>query len=319
MSPASASFPAFGSGAVVAVSDPGALAGARAAVETVIEQFDLACSRFRDDSELWALQRAAGRLTRVSPVLFDALAEAVRAARLTDGEVDPTLGHALRALGYDRDYPLVRDGAPARVRIASVPGWKALTLEPASRSVRVPHGVEIDLGATAKALAADRAAAAAHAATGSGVLVSLGGDMALAGESPRDGWRVRVTDDHRADVSAPGQWIVLRTGGLATSSTAVRRWETDQGTAHHLLDPATGRSAESHWRTVSVCAASCLDANIATTAAIVRGERAAGWLAGLRLPSRLVDRAGSVLHIAGWPGEAEDLPLAASTLAGVGE
>jgi thiamine biosynthesis lipoprotein len=167
--------------------------------------------------------------------------------------------------------------------------------------------VSLDLGATAKALAADRAAERASASTGSGALVSLGGDIALAGPAPPEGWRIRVTDDHRSDVTAPGQWITLRSGGLATSSVTARRWETGTGTAHHLVDPATGRSATGPWRTVSVTAASCLDANIASTAAIVRGERAIGWLESLCLPSRLVSTEGSVLHLAGWPAEGDDL------------
>jgi thiamine biosynthesis lipoprotein len=197
--------------------------------------------------------------------------------------------------------------------MARVPGWKALQLDERARTLRVPVGVEIDLGATAKALCADRAAVAASAAAQSGVLVSLGGDIALAGEPPAgEGWRVRVTDDHRADATAPGQWIALRTGGLATSSTQVRRWDTETGEAHHLLDPATGRPARSCWRTVSVCAGSCLDANIATTAAIVRGERSPAWLESLGLPSRLVDTGGRVLHLAGWPTDGDDLPAASA-------
>jgi thiamine biosynthesis lipoprotein len=140
------------------------------------------------------------------------------------------------------------------------------------------------------------------------VLVSFGGDLRIAGAAPADGWRVRVTDDHRAGELAPGQWISLRTGGLATSSVAVRRWQTDAGVAHHLVDPATGGSVDSVWRTVSVCAASCLDANIASTATIVRGSRAVEWLEELRLPSRLVRGDGTVCHVAGWPSAGDDLP-----------
>jgi thiamine biosynthesis lipoprotein len=131
--------------------------------------------------------------------------------------------------------------------------------------------------------------------------------VAIAGQSPSEGWRVRVTDDHRAGVEAPGQWITLRSGGLATSSTTVRRWHTDSGPAHHLLDPATGQPTSSLWRTVSVAAGSCLDANIASTAAIVRGERAAPWLESLGLPSRLVGVDGRARHLAGWPAEGDDL------------
>lgn len=305
---AQATFPALGSTAVVVVADAARLDDARACVERVVDAFDLACSRFREDSELSLLARAQGRPVAVSPLLFDAVSAALRAARVTDGDVDPTLGAALRALGYDRDFDELAGRGPARVRIAAVPGWRAVRLEPQRRTITVPPGVELDLGATAKALAADRAAAAAHDATGTCVLVSLGGDMSLAGEVPAAGWQVRVTDDHRAGVDAPGQTIALRTGGLATSSTQVRRWRTDDGEAHHLVNPRTGRPASGAWRTVSVCAASCLDANIASTATIVRGEAAIPWLAGQGLPSRLVTADGRAIHLAGWPAEGDDLP-----------
>jgi len=313
------SFPALGSLAVVAVVDPAELVCARAAVERCVADFDLACSRFRQDSELSALNAAAGAPTQVSHLLLDAVAAALRAARLTDGDVDPTIGQALVALGYDRDFDALPAGdagtararaasvAPRSVAIAPVPGWHAVSLDRETATVRLPRGVTLDLGASAKALAADRSAAAAHEAARCGVLVSLGGDVALAGPAPAGGWSVRVTDDHRAGVDAPGQWITLRGGGLASSSTTVRRWQTESGPAHHLLDPATGRPAPVHWRTASVAAASCLDANIASTAAIVRGERAVAWLESLGLPSRLVRADGAVAHLAGWPSASEDL------------
>src|SRR5579859_3015215 len=152
-------FAALGSTAVLAVIDPNALEPVRAAVRQVIEEIDTACSRFREDSEISALTRAGGAPVEVSPLLFDAVSAAMRAARLTDGDVDPTLGSALRALGYDRDFDEVRRGPPARVRLSTVPGWQAIRLEERGRTIQVPAGVELDLGATAKALAADRAAA----------------------------------------------------------------------------------------------------------------------------------------------------------------
>jgi thiamine biosynthesis lipoprotein len=328
----SASFPAFGSTATVVVTDPTGLGPACDAVAQTVDEFDLACSRFRDDSELIALNRAGGAPTRVSPLLIDALGAALRAARLTDGDVDPALGDALVALGYDRDFELLEkdggdsDPAPVnderraadvdhggaavrlpRVAFASVAGWQTIRIDHASATVSIGRGVTLDLGATAKALAADRAAARAAGAAGCGVLVSLGGDIALHGAAPPDGWRVRVTDDHRSSLAAPGQWITLRSGGLATSSTTVRRWRTGAGAAHHLLDPVSGRSAQAVWRTVSVAAATCLDANIATTAAIVRGERAVEWLRSLALPSRLVSADGASLHLADWPKAGDDL------------
>jgi thiamine biosynthesis lipoprotein len=300
---------AFGTVAVVAASDPARLDAAVSAVRSVVDEFDRACSRFRPDSELSQLNASAGDVVRVGPVLLEAVSAALRAARLTAGDVDPTVGGALIALGYDRTFSEVSAGPPAvRSRpLAAVPGWRTVQVDRAASTIRLGRGVSLDLGATAKALAADHAAAAALEAAGCGVLVSFGGDMAIVGPAPEDGWRVRVTDDHRAGVDAPGQWITLWGGGLATSSSSVRRWRTDAGVAHHLIDPATGGSVDSVWRTVSVCAASCLDANIASTASIVRGSRAVEWLEGLGLPSRLVGVDGTACHLAGWPVAGDDL------------
>jgi FAD:protein FMN transferase len=312
-----ATFPALGSTAVVAVSEPGRLALARAAVEDVIAEFDLVCSRFREDSELTAVNRAAGSPVAVSPLLLEAVQCALRAARVTGGDVDPTVGQSLIALGYDRDFEeVVADGGPHRVAFAAVPGWRTVEIDPLHGTIRVPQGVALDLGATAKALAADRGAARAHERAGCGVLVGLGGDFAIAGPAPAPGWRIRVTDDHRASPDAPGQWITLHAGGLATSSTTTRRWRAGAHSVHHVVDPATGGPAAVVWRTASVTARSCLDANIASTAAIVRGEEAIGWLESLALPSRLVRRRGGVVHVAGWPAEGDDL---AATVAQVDE
>lgn len=294
---------------------------AAAAVARVVADFDAACSRFREDSELEAVNRAGGRPQRVSALLREAVRAGVRAAQLTDGDVDPTLGAALIALGYDRDFSLGVDGRSAdaggdavgaalpqrSLSFASVAGWRAIAVDDAAGTVTVPAGVRLDLGATAKALAADHAAAAAHEATGAAVLVSLGGDLATAGAAPDAGWPVRVTDDHRSGLAAPGQTITIASGGLATSSTMVRRWRTAGETRHHLIDPASGRPVAAPWRTVSVAAATCLDANIAATAAIVRGERAAAWLAHAGLPSRLVSGDGRARHVAGWPRAGDDL------------
>ncbi len=300
-----ATFPALGTTAVVVVTEPRGLASARDAVQATVDQFDLACSRFRADSELSAVNAAAGSAIHASVVLLDAVGAALRAAQITDGDVDPTVGEALIALGYDEDFALLT-GRPT-VSVARVPGWRAVHVDREAGTVRIARGVRLDLGATAKALAADRAAAAACTAAGCGVLVSLGGDLAIAGPAPEPGWLVRVTDDHRSGPEASGQSITVRSGGVATSSTTVRRWQAGGTTAHHLVDPATGLPARVVWRTVSVAAASCLDANIATTAAIIRGAPAVRWLLDCGLPSRLVGVDGTVRHLAGWPADGDDL------------
>ena len=303
---ASTAFPALGSTAVLVVADASALPEGERVLREGLEEVDRACSRFRDDSELAAVNRAAGRPVAVGRVLLDAVAAALRAAELTDGDVDPTVGAAVVGLGYDRDLALVLQegpGPPAPApRVAA--GWRTVRLDPSAGTVRLPPGTRLDLGATAKALAADRLSARVHAATGAGTLVALGGDIALAGEAPEGGWPVGVADDHRDGVGAPGETVALRSGGLATSSTMVRRWVADGRRRHHIVDPRRGEPAPVAWRTVSVAAATCLDANVASTAAIVRGRPAADWLERAGLPARLVAADGAVARVAGWPAPA---------------
>ena len=298
------SFPALGTTAVLIVYPTQATDAARAVLEDELVAIDAACSRFREDAELVRLNRSSGRWFEASPLLLIAITVALRAARLTDGAVDPTVGRALRLLGYDRDFDqLVPTGPPLQVSVASVPGWQQVQVDEAGGRVRLAVGVELDLGATAKALAADRAAGRASVATGAGVLVGLGGDLAMAGTAPPGGWVVRVTDDHRAEVDAPGQTVNLSGGGLATSSTVVRAWRRGDDHLHHIVDPATGRPARGPWRTVSVAAGSCVDANTAATAALVRGDAAPEWLEDLGLPSRLVAHDGGIRTVGGWPSE----------------
>jgi thiamine biosynthesis lipoprotein len=293
----------LGTTAVVVVAEAGALAPAVMVVQDVIDAFDRACSRFRPDAELVRLCARAGTTVEVSPLLFDAIEVALDAAAVTEGLLDPTVGTAIRLLGYDRDFASVsRDGGPLRARAARVPGWQAVSIDSRASTVRVPAGVELDLGATAKALCADRAAAVAVERTGAGVLVSLGGDVAVAGPAPTRGWPVRVTDDHAAPRDGEGEAVAISSGGLATSSTTVRTWRRGSSVYHHLLDPETGLPAQSRWRTVSVVAASCVDANIASTASILMDAAAPGWLAARHLPARLVERSGAVVYTPGWPG-----------------
>jgi FAD:protein FMN transferase len=296
-----ASFLALGSGAVVLVADERRLGAACLAVAAEVAEIDRACSHFREDSELAMVNRAGGRAVAVGDLLFEALEVALRAARLTGGDVDPTVGQAVRVLGYDRDFAAVPERGAPLLRVATVPGWRRVRLDRRRRSVRVPAGVRLDLGATAKALAADRAAFRAGQAAGCGVLVSLGGDLATEGQPPAGGWAVRVTDRHDAAPGPEGETVRVRDGALATSSTTVRRWRRGDQQLHHLVDPATGRPAPVVWRTVSVAAATCVDANTAATASIIRGERAPAWLDSLGLPARLVRSDGSVLRVGGWP------------------
>ncbi|MGH7749496.1 MAG: FAD:protein FMN transferase, partial [Candidatus Dormibacteria bacterium] len=200
------------------------------------------------------------------------------------------------------------DGDQIRLYSERVPGWRAVHLDLRSRTARVPRGVEIDLGATAKALASDLAATAALAAMGGegGVLVSLGGDIALAGEPPAGGWTIQISEDSSDALDDASEKVRLQGGGIATSSTRVRSWSRGEVELHHIIDPRTGTSARTPWRLVSVVADRCLDANIAATAAVIRGRAAVDWLQRLGLPARLVGLDGETIRVGGWPEPEEE-------------
>jgi thiamine biosynthesis lipoprotein ApbE len=314
--PAAADWQALGTQVWLLVTDPGQLAGGRRLLEADLAAVDQACSRFRPDSELMRLgtdgpgPASAGPASappastvQVSPLLAEAIAVALRAARMTDGDVDPTVADAMSALGYDRDFALLPAvGPPVRLTVRAVPGWRQVGLDEQARLLTLPRGVHLDLGATAKAWAASRLAGA----LGWGVLVGLGGDISVAGPPPEGGWRIRVQDitgRPEDPPQGPAAVVAIREGGLATSSTTARRWRRGGDVLHHILDPRTGLPAAVHWRTVSVAAASCVDANTASTAAIIRGPQALDWLSNLGLPARLVDTAGTVRTVGGWPAE----------------
>jgi FAD:protein FMN transferase len=304
----SRTFRALGTFATLLVTDPDTLVPAHDLLAAELAAMDAACSRFRSDSELWRVNHARGRPVPVSLLFADALTVALAAAALTDGDVDPTCGQSLVRLGYDRDLALARRRG-GRLGRPPVPagGWRRVELNLDRREVTVPADVMLDLGATAKALAADRAAAGIQAAVGGGVLVNLGGDIRVAGDPPDGGWRVGIADEVGFDASTasiePQQVVLIGDGGLATSSPLGRTWRRDGVDLHHIIVPATGRPADSCWRTVSVAAASCVDANIASTAAILRGGQAPRWLDRLRLPARLVRHDGSTVTVGGWPAD----------------
>jgi thiamine biosynthesis lipoprotein len=303
---------ALGTTALLRYTGP-AHPAARAAVERELAAIDAAASRFRADSELSRLNAMTGsgpRTLVASPLFAQAVRLAIRAADASDGAVDPTLAADLVALGYDRDWHelvAVASGAPPRDPGAIVvyrsrrSRWEEIEVAGEPPRVTLPAGVQLDLGATAKALAADRSAQAAHEAGATSVLVALGGDIATWGPPPAGGWAIHVTDDHRDGPDAPGQTIAIHSGGVATSSIATRRWLHHGRTMHHILDPRSGEPVRGPWRTASVAAATCADANIAATAAIVLGDDAPGWLAEQRLPARLVAVDGTVSIQGGWP------------------
>jgi thiamine biosynthesis lipoprotein len=312
---------ALGTSARVAIWPPGNLRIACTAVDGVLAELDEQASRFRADSQLSWLHRAGGGLFLLGDGLAEAVGVALAAARWTGGRTDPTVGSALIALGYDRDFAAIDPDGGTPALPVPAPGWQRVGLD--GRLLRLPPGVRLDLGATAKGVGCDRAVRAVMSAAGhaGGILVSLGGDIAVGGTPPRGGWPVTVADQPDAAGSACAQLVRLPGGAVATSSVTCRRWRRGDTVLHHIIDPATGLPAQGSWRTASVAAVTCADANAAATAAIVAGARAENWLAGAGVPARLVGHDGQVVCVGGWPA-ASGWPLpvtpAGHVYAGVG-
>jgi len=300
-----ATWRALGTYVHLATSDQGALEPARQIAVRLLEDVDRACSRFRKDSDLVRANAAAGSWVNVDPLLVRAIGAAVEAAADTDGLVDPTLGHAMAAVGYDRDISLVlaESTDPAGVPVPARAGaWREIQRD-LMGAVMVPFGSALDLGATAKAWAADLIVNAIAAQSDSTVVISLGGDVAVAGHGDDSGWPVAVTET--IDDPAGAEVVHLPYGGLATSSTAARRWVRDGVIRHHLVDPRTGEPTSGRWRTVTATGVTCVAANTASTAAVVLGEAAVGWLNEREIPARLVSTQGRVVRTDRWPAAEE--------------
>jgi FAD:protein FMN transferase len=297
----------WGTTARIVVTQPELADAAQHLVEDCLDAIDEACSRFRD-SELTRAQRRLsarpGQPVLVSPLLADLIRAALAAAERTGGDVDPTLADDLAALGYDRDFAQVeRSSAAGRIRITVTTRirhrWRDIRLDGAR--LLMPPGVHLDLGASAKAFAADTCARRVTERLGCGVLVSLGGDIATRGPMPLTGdgvgWQILVQDGE----GEPSCQVRLDGGALATSSALSRRWREGTRAAHHILDPASGQPAEPVWRTVSVAAPTCAEANALSTAAIVRGVEAIGLLRRGGRPARLVGQDAGIVQLGGWP------------------
>ena len=214
-------------------------------------------SRFLSGSELSRLNRSDASVVEVTPVFARAVTAALAAAHHTHGLVDPSLGAALEAAGYDRDFAELRqDDRPPG---PSHPGsWRAVAI--VGEILFRPAGTKLDLNGVVKSMAVDDAVALLP---GDGY-VSAGGDLATHGEM---------------DVLLPsGGTVALSGGGIATSGSSRRRWIRGGELQHHLIDPRTGRPARSCWTDVTVAAGSCLAADVAARAAFILAEDGPGWL-----------------------------------------
>ena len=259
------------------------VAGATATEATRIEQLfasrDRTFSRFVPGSELNAVNSSAKRATVVSREFARMLELALGAAEQTRGLVDPTVGRALAAAGYDRDFAdLVPDARPAGAAVPS----RLAEVRLRGRVLELPAGVELDLNGVVKGRTVDDALAL----IGGDGYVSAGGDLA-----GRGGLSVALPG---------GEAVQLVAGGLATSGSDRRRWQRGGGLHHHLIDPVSGRPARSPWLQVTVCGRTCLAADIAAKAAFLLGRGGPGWLDEHGLPGRFRTPGGHVICNESW-------------------
>lgn len=236
-----------------------------------IRELEARWSRFLDTSEISALNRHAGRPVVVSADTFELVARASTAWRATSGRFDPTVGAALAAHGYDRDFAHVTTStSDAPSTTAPTPGAAGIELIPAINAITLPVGVTFDAGGIGKGYAADLTAALLIAAGADGALVNIGGDLRVAGRPPApEGWVINVADPFEPERELLR--VAIPDGAVATSSRLMRRWQTTKGEAHHLIDPGTGRPAETETVAVTVVAGEAWWAEALTKALFLAG------------------------------------------------
>ena len=250
-------------------------------------------SRFDPTSELCALNRAGGTgPVPASDELRMAVGRAVRLWRATDGLFDPTTLDALEAAGYDRTFEQVAAGhrrpSESLPTGPCVPTPDGVLVDDEAATVTLPVGVRLDLGGIGKGLAADLVARGLVERGAVGACVSVGGDVAVAGEPDAPCWLIPVEDPFEDGLV---RWnVLLASGAIVQSSRLVRRWWFGGAERHHVIDPRTGHPAVSGLTGVVVVADEAWWAEGIAKAALI-----AGPVTGVALIERLA-RAGWLIR-----------------------
>jgi thiamine biosynthesis lipoprotein len=258
-------------------------------------------SRFRPDSELSRLNAAAGRPVMASPVLREVLGVALAAAGATGGLVDPTVLGILEAAGYSVS---IEAGPRVSRERTALPDHMAVRVLADGR-VHLPQGMGIDLGGVAKGWTVDRSADLLKGYPS--WLVNAGGDLYARGAGPSsEGWTVGVEDPYCPGTDA--LVLQVRDAAVATSSTMRRRWASADGAeCHHLIDPRTGRPAETDLVSVTVLGCTVVDAEVEAKALLLLGSAGARRRAAWRdTAAVLIDERGDVTVL----GDAGDYVVA---------
>jgi thiamine biosynthesis lipoprotein len=261
------------------------------AAKARIDDLERRWSRFLPDSEVSELNRRAGEAVTVSFETVELVVRAVEAYRISGGTFDPTvLGAVIRA-GYDRSFDQLGPAPPPGV---SLLGIGADDIEIDRNAVRIPAGTGFDPGGIGKGLAADVVTAEILAEGADGVCVNLGGDVRVTGTGPSgESWTIAV--DHPWS-ALPIALLGVADGGVATSTTLRRRWQSGGRPVHHLIDPVTGLPSDTDLNLVTTVAADAWVAEVLAKAVLLRGSaHPFDILGGTGAAALAVDEHGRVL------------------------
>ncbi len=292
---------------LAAKGEPGALAVGFERVRDWMAATEKQLTRFSADSELARLNRSSGDWFRASPELFEIVSEARAFSEQTDGLFDPSILDALERAGYDRSMDDIREygAGPARLATGAPLEFEAVELRPATREIRLPYGMRIDLGGIAKGWMTEQAARQLSRFA-EACAVNAGGDMFLIGapgvdtawpgpppmgdRGPR--WEVELEDPRSPD--RPLTILQVGPGAVATSSVTRRTWQQDGRVRHHLIDPRRGRPADTDWLSVTVIAPHATVAEVFAKVLLIAGPQQAERLAARQGPMAFmaVDRDG---------------------------
>ncbi len=239
-------------------------------VPTWFEEWEQALSRFRDNSELNALNRADGKPFRASETLWQVLQASLQAAQASDGLVVPTLLDAVQAAGYDRSFDSLAKSMQQPAHNAPIADWHSIELDEKNRTIRLPRGMHLDFGGIAKGWAADLAKA--RLASIAPALVDAGGDIAISARANNEEWPIGIADPFQPESDL--ELLMVERGGVATSGRDYRRWQRNGKWQHHIINPRTGEPADTDVLSATIVAPTTQQAEVAAKAALILGSRA---------------------------------------------
>jgi FAD:protein FMN transferase len=273
-------FRAMNSDIVLAASggDPKVIERGFLMARQLIYQNEKRFTRFTDTSELAELNRSAGTWYKASVEMFQVIQEAHRLAFETEGLFNPAVLPALKQAGYNRSMDEVRNRQPRNEPSLrrEHDDYRAIKIDPATHSVLMPLGMQIDLGGIAKGWIAEQAAQQLVEVT-EACAVSAGGDMVLINlPKGEPDWEVGLENplESEKDLAI----LHVMPGAIATSSTGKRQWRHNGKLQHHIIDPRSGEPAHTEWLSTTVWAKTATEAEVYAKVLLITGPQKADEL-----------------------------------------